>query len=71
MAQFRYLESKASRNGLPSIANLTDNQAVFLDALRNGQVESITTSNGVVNGLAGPQGIDIVDFQLYATQLFD
>ena len=72
VALLRYVESKASRNGLPGVGQLTDNQAVFLDALRNGEVESISGSSAfdAFLGANGAESAEIVGFQMYATQLF-
>ena len=63
----RYIESKASRNVRPDIDTLSENQAVFLAALRSGEIESLTAVGSELRALVGLQGatqIDIVDFEL-------
>ena len=67
LLNLRYIESKASRNVRPGIGTLSENQAVFLAALRNGELESLTAVGSDLLRLVGDQGatrIDIVDFEL-------
>jgi len=63
----RYIESKASRNLQPGIGTLSENQAVFLAALRNGQIDTLTpVGTKLNNAMSANQAsqIDIVDFEL-------
>ena len=65
--ELRYVESKASRNARPTIANLSENQAVFVNALRNGNIDRLSPVGVDLAEFVVDEGatqIDIVDFEL-------
>lgn len=63
--QLVYRESKASTIATPSIEQLTDNQARFVDAILNGRIQSIQTSNSDLISLAGgTDNFDVIGFEL-------
>ena len=62
------IESKASRNALPDLRNLSDNQAVLLDALLRGDDLTITPSSTLLREL--PNGVDRVVIGRFDIQTF-
>lgn len=66
--QLIYREAKASTIRLPTIGQLTDNQARFVDAILSGRIQSITTTDEVLLDLVGrsgaTNGFDVVGFEL-------
>ena len=66
----RYAESKASRNGLPELDTLSENQAVFLDALLNGEIERLTPIGSRVRDLVAAEEATSIDIPQDGFELF-
>ena len=66
--QLVYREAKASTVRTPTIAQLTDNQARFVDAILNGRIQSISTTDSgliaLIENTPGASGFDVVGFEL-------
>lgn len=66
--QLVYREAKASMVRTPTIAQLTDNQARFVDAILNGRIQSISTTDSdllaLIADTPGAAGFDVVGFEL-------
>ena len=72
--QLTYLEAKASAIQTPTSSQLTDTQAVFVDAILNGGIESISSTNAELQALvnrAGASGFDVVGFELHVFDIIE
>ena len=73
--QLKYIEVKTTLGSkAPTTAQLTDNQAVFVDALLNGRVDSVTSTSpgfaALLDAFPGAASAVIVEFEFAPTLLY-